>query len=83
MDPRVISPTEFFVYHQPFDSLVAATHMALLVRGCTSVDATTLADQTAIRLGLSFSDQPSWDALYRMAVTAIMVEHHDCSVVLC
>ena len=76
VDPRIISPSEFIVYRQSFDTLVAATHMALLLRGCTSLDATALADQTAIRLGLPPSDQPSWDALYRMAVTAVIVERH-------
>jgi len=75
-DPRVISPLEYVTYRQSFDSLTAATHMALLIRAATSIDATTIADQTAIRLGLSASDQPSWDALYRMAITAIVVERH-------
>ena len=74
VDPRIISPSEFIIYRQSFDTLTAATHMALLVRGCTSMDAITLADQTVIRLGLPASDQPSWDALYRMAVTAVVVE---------
>lgn len=76
IDPRIISPSEFITYRQSFDTLTAANHMALLVRGCTSMDATSLADQTAIRLGLPPSDQPSWDALYRMAVTAVVVERH-------
>lgn len=76
VDPRIISPSEYIAYRQSFDTLTAATHMALLVRGCTSLDATALADQTAIRLGLPVSDRPSWDALYRMAVTSIVVERH-------
>ena len=74
VDPRIISPSEFIIYRQSFDTLTAATHMALLVRGCISMDATALADLTAIRLGLPASDLPSWDALYRMAVTAAVVE---------
>ena len=76
VDPRIISPSEFITYRQSFDTLTAANHMALLVRGCSSMDATALADQTAIRLGLPASDRPSWDALYRMAVTSIVVERH-------
>jgi len=75
-DPRVIAPMEYITYRQSFDTLVAANHMALMVRASTSIDATTIADQTAIRLGLAASDQPSWDALYRMAITAVVVERH-------
>lgn len=76
IDPRIISPAEFITYRQSFDTFTAANHMALVVRGCTSMDATSLADQTAIRLGLPPSDQPSWDALYRTAVTTVVVERH-------
>ena len=75
-DPRVIAPTDYITYRQSFDTLVAANHIALLVRASTSVDATAIADQTAIRLGIAASDQPSWDALYRMAITAVVVERH-------
>ena len=75
-DPRVIAPTDYITYRQSFDTLVAANHIALLVRASTSVDATAIADQTAIRLGIAASDQPSWDALHRMAITAVVVERH-------
>ena len=76
VDPRVIAPSDYVTYRQSFDTLVAASHMALLVRASTSMSATGIADQTAVRLGLAASDQPSWDALYRMAVTAVVVERH-------
>jgi hypothetical protein len=74
VDPRVIAPLDYITYRQSFDTLVAANFMGLLVRASTSMTATAIADRTGILLGLRASDQPSWDALYRMAVTALVVE---------
>jgi len=74
IDPRAIAPDQYITYRQTFCTLDAASHMATLLRASTSLDAIALADRTARRLALPPSDQPSWDALYRMAITAIIVE---------
>jgi len=74
IDPRAIAPDQYITYRQTFCTLDAASHMATLLRASTSLDAIALADRTARILALPPSDQPSWDAPYRMAITAIIVE---------
>lgn len=75
-DPRIIAPGEFITYRQSFSTFRAATFIGTILTSSTSLDAVAIADRAAAWLGLARDDQPAWDAIYRMAVMAVVAERH-------